>query len=220
MLKLLLLVTLALPVSIASNAAVINPSGDINNKDFHWGKSESNYLQTYDESQNVSIEGGQIRVDYLFGNNLFVGDTVTGKHHSKKLTLSEGRYNSHLLHFDPIGTSKGKLVDINITFEEDIVAIILDKKLLNKSNQIFGNINSDYEKNRSHGLEGHDILSFVSLRNLSIDRLWVGKYWTDDARIITRSVPEPGSYVLFGLGIICLIGARSLPSQPKRSSRK
>jgi len=204
---------LCLILSLTAKASLINPTGDINGLDLRWGKTEANHLQLYNEAQNMQVAENQIHVDYLLGTNLFEGDTLRGKSNLNNIFLEAGNYNSHLLHFDTIGKSKGNESNISITFEENIIGIILGKNYLNLSDNTFGGQGTSYEKNRSRGLEHHDFLSFESSRTILVDRLWVGKYWIDDARIITYAVPEPGSMALFGLGIICLFSARSIASK-------
>jgi len=206
--------------SLSAKAALVNPTGNINGLDLHWGQTEAKHLQLYDEAQNVQISDNQVHVDYLLGTNLFEGDTLRGKSNQQNIYLKEGSYNSHLLHFDTLGRSRGTESNLSITFKEDIIGIMLGTKHLNLSDNTFGGLGTLYEKNRSRGLERHDFLTFESTRTILVDRLWVGRYWIDDARIITHAVPEPGSMALFGLGIICLLGARSVASKKARSTLK
>ncbi len=187
----------------AVNASLITSTGDINGLDLRWGKSESNLLQSYDESQGVNVNGGEVFVDFLLNENLSVGDNKQGLSHSNSgLTLSEGRYNSHLLHFDPFGTSKGSIESFSVSFTENIVAIILGGEYLRWSDDLMGGTGTTYQQSNSRRLESHDFFSFESANTLSFDKMRVGKYWIDEVRVITQEVPEPSSLALFALGIL------------------
>lgn len=189
------------------NASLVSPTGYINGLDLSWGQSESNSLQAYDEDQGVHIAGDTILVDYLLGENLFQGVTYQGaKHSTSGLSLGEGRYNSHLIHFDPIGISKGKLEDVRISFKENIVAIILGHQYLNFSDELFGRSDTIYQTKKSRRLEAHDLFTLEDSTTLVLNRLRVGKYWVDEARVITYSIPEPSSFALFGLGLMGVVG--------------
>jgi len=202
-----------------AQAGLISPTGDISNLNLRWGKTESNQIQTFNEAQNVQVNENQIQVDFLLGDNFFVGDSIRGIYNSNKsLSLAAGNYNSHLLHFDPLGISSGSIFNASISFEEEIVAIILGGRTLNATDGVFGGIGTTYQQNNSRRLERHDFLTFKSANTLTLDRLAVGKYWIDNARVITQAVPEPGSMTLFGLGLIGLIGTRTLLSKKDNRS--
>ena len=191
-------------------AGLMSPTDDINGLDLRWGQTESNQIQAFNEAQNTYIHDGQIKVDFLLGDNLFIGDSFRGLNRSNSnLSLAAGNYNSHLLHFDSLGTSSGRIFNSRLTFEEDIVAIILGGKYLNLSDDVFGGIGTIYQNNNSRRLEAHDFLTFESSNTLVLNRLAIGKYWIDNARVITQVVPEPGSIVLLSLGLLGLIFSRA-----------
>lgn len=209
MLKKFAAITSFLLFSTSALSGLIAPTGNADNLDFRWGKSEASTLQAYDEKQDIYLADKQVRVDYLLGDNLFSGDLIHGQQTSKqKRYLYAGNYSSHLLHFDPLGTSSGKIKNTVVEFDADIVAIILDGKRLNASDSLLGGNNTKYQKSSSRRWESHDFLTLSSSRTLFINHSAVGRYWIDDARIITRSVAEPGSLALLGFGLIGLIGIR------------
>ena len=191
----------------SANATLIDSTGDINGLDLRWGKAESNLLQTFDESQGVYVSDDQVFVDFLVGNNIFAENSNRGMTHSNSgLSLTQGYYNSHLIHFDPVGTAKGSLKNILVSFDEDIVAIILGGEYLKFSDLLLGGSGTTYENRVSRRLESHDFFTLEDSRSLAFDKLKVGKYWIDEARIITRFVPEPGSLSMLALGMLCLVG--------------
>jgi hypothetical protein len=191
-------------------AGLISPSGNINGLDLRWGHTESNKIQAFNEAQNTYVNDGQIKVDFLFGDNLFIGDAIRGLNHSNSnLSLAAGNYNSHLLHFDSLGTSSGNIFNSRLTFEEDIVAIILGGKYLKLSDDILGGIDTIYQNGNSRRLEAHDLLTLESANALVLNELAIGKYWIDNARVITHSVPEPGSIMLFAFGLLGLFISRA-----------
>jgi len=199
-------------------AGLISPTDDITGLDLRWGQTESNQIQAFNEAQNTYINDGQIKVDFLLGDNFFIGDSIRGLNHSKSnLSLAAGNYNSHLLHFDTLGISSGRIFNSRLTFKEDIVAIILGGKYLNLSDDILGGIGTIYQNNNSRRLEAHDFLTLESSNTLVLNRLAIGKYWIDNARIITQSVPEPESIMLFSLGLIGLIFSRARTTKQENS---
>mgnify|MGYP000090622030 CR=1 FL=1 len=216
--KLAMLVVSSLFSWSTANAGIMHSTGDINGLDLRWGHTESNQVQSFNEEQNTYINNDQVNVDYLLGNNLFVGDSINGiRHSNSNLTLAAGTYNSHLLHFDPLGTSGGQVSNSRFTFEEDIVAIILGGNYLKLSDDIFGGTGTIYQNDNSRRLEPHDFLTFESSNTLVLDRLLVGKYWIDNARVITQTVPEPGPMALFCLGLLGLAGSRVYASKKSKS---
>lgn len=189
------------------NASLVTPTGYINGLDLGWGQSESNSLQAYNEVQGAHIASGSVFVDYLLGDNLFQGTQYTGAQNSTSgLTLDEGQYNSHLVRFDPIGVAKGELENVRVSFNENIVAIILGHQYLNLSDSLFGYSDTTYQTKKSRRLETHDLFTLEDSTTLILNRLRVGEYWVDEARIITHSIPEPSSFALFALGLMGIVG--------------
>ncbi|MFD2229813.1 PEP-CTERM sorting domain-containing protein [Alkalimarinus sediminis] len=190
-----------------ASALLTTPTGYIDGLDLRWGHSESSSLQAYNEAQGVQVASGSVYVDYLLGENLMQGQQYRGARDStSRLTLGEGRYNSHLLHFDPVGVAKGKVENVTVSFKENIVAIILGHQYLNLSDGIFGHTNTTYQSKKSRRLEAHDLFTLEDSTTLVLNRLRVGRYWVDEARVITYSIPESNSFALFGLGLMGVVG--------------
>ena len=135
------------------------------------------------------------------------------------MTLDEGRYNSHLIHFDPVGVTKGEIENLRVSFTENIVAIIVRGRYLNMSDNIFGSTDAVYQNKNSRRLESHDIFTLENSNTLLFNKLRVGKYWTDEARIITYFIPEPSSFALFGLGLMGIVGLSVRRLKKSRSLR-
>jgi hypothetical protein len=202
---------LSLNLSTQAQAALMSPSNSINNLNLTWSQSESNSLQAFNEAQNILINNNTIKVDYLVGQNLSTGQLFTGVNHSNSnLYLQEGRYSSHLLHFDPTSNNGGNIQNQRFEFSDNIVAIILGGEYLNLSDYVLGNLSTQYESSISRRMETNDLFVLESSNTLLVDKVSVGRYWIDDVRVITQSVPEPSTWAIFGLGLIGLIGARKL----------
>jgi hypothetical protein len=196
-------------LSISAHAAFLTPTNAIDGLNLNWGQSESDSLQAFNETQNTYINSNTIQVDYLVGNNLSIGQQIKGVNHSNsKLFLQEGVYSSHLLHFDPINKRSGKVENQRFEFTDSIIAIILGGEYLNLSDYLLGSASTLYEDSISRRMEKNDFLTLESANTLLVDKISVGRYWIDDVRIITQSVPEPSSWAIFGLGLLGLIGAR------------
>jgi hypothetical protein len=206
-----LIALLTISFTVSTNAALMLPTKSIEGLDLRWGQTESNSIQAFNEAQNTYINTETINVDYLVGQNLFIGQKFTGlTHSSSKLYLSEGIYSSHLLHFDPLNNHSGNTHKQRYEFTDTIVAIILGGEYLNLSDYLLGNTNTLYEKSISRRMETHDLFILENTNTLLVDRVSVGRYWIDDARIITQSVPEPSAWAIFAIGLLSLFGARKL----------
>ena len=198
-----------------SRAAIINVSGtgvdagsaavvDLDN-----GGAENNMIQGYEELEEVAVGPNSVIVDRLVGDNLNIGDPFQGFTNFNAANgrfLPTGLYNSHLIHFDPVGTSGGISGPATFTFKGSIVGIIIsnagDDKLLNDSDPIFGNA-LDYDtaqQRRFDGGGGLDIVTLLAANVLRIDQAMTGSSHIDNARVLTIPVPEPMSAGLLTLG--------------------
>ena len=198
-----------------SRAAIINVSGtgvdagSAAGVDLDNGGAENNMIQGYEELEEVAVGPNSVIVDRLVGDNLNIGDTFQGFTNFNAANgrfLPIGLYNSHLIHFDPVGTSGGISGPATFTFKGSIVGIIIsnagDDKLLNDSDPIFGNA-LDYDtaqQRRFDGGGGLDIVTLLAANVLRIDQAMTGSRHIDNARVLTIPVPEPMSAGLLTLG--------------------
>ena len=198
-----------------SRAAIINVSGtgvdagSAAGVDLDNGGAENNMIQGYEELEEVAVGPNSVIVDRLVGANLNIGDTFQGFTNFNAANgrfLPTGLYNSHLIHFDPVGTSGGISGPATFTFQGSIVGIIIsnagDDKLLNDSDPIFGNA-LDYDtaqQRRFDGGGGLDIVTLLAANVLRIDQAMTGSSHIDNARVLTIPVPEPMSAGLLTLG--------------------
>lgn len=205
---------LSLGMSFNTHATLISATNSMDPLNLNWNQSESNTLQAFNEKQSVSIENSKVRVDYLLGDNLELGQSFTGVNNShSNLRLARGTYSSHLLHFDPLGSKEGNVKNIRFEFSDNIVAVILGGEYLSLSDALLGNELTQYDSSNSRRMETNDLFTLESSNTLLVNKVSVGRYWTDDARIITQKVPEPNTWAIFGLGLLGLLGARKITQQ-------
>lgn len=198
-----------------SRAAISNVSGtgvdagSAAGVDLDNGRAENNMIQGYEELEEVAVGPNLVIVDRLVGDNLNIGDTFRGFTNFNAANgrfLPTGLYNSHLIHFDPVGTSGGISGPATFTFKGSIVGVIISNagadKLLNDSDPIFGNA-LDYDtaqQRRFDGGGGLDIVTLLETNVLRIDQAITGSRHIDNARVLTIPIPEPMSAGLLTLG--------------------
>lgn len=159
--------------------------------------TESANVRLFAEQTNVVYTGG-ITVDYVAAS---IGDGVSTSgvsNFSSGTALSAGKYDSFLIHFDPIG---GGSAQASFTFGQKIVAIILSNGsgnqnpnpsdgLLNLSDGTFG-VGITYDTHVGRRSENSD--SFIlsdGLQTISVD-LTTNSNFIDNMRVVTEAAPIP-----------------------------
>ena len=197
---------------LSAQAAIIGVSGNgidqgsASGVNLDQGQTENNLIQGFDEIQNISISSNSVVLDYYVGNNLNVGDTFSGIStfdNNNGVFLESGRYNSHAIHFDPLGDSGGQQTNATFIFDGTIVGIIVsnsgDLQLLNDSNSIFGNANN-YNLDVARRAENHDTFELIDSNILEVTFLGTRGNFVDSIRVVT-AVPEPLTIVGVGTAV-------------------
>lgn len=198
---------------MAAQASTIQNSAGL---DLSEGASVSSDLQVFAEQSNVTVDAGDVTVDYLVGSNLAVGDDFTGLNtNGNGLGLTAGTYDSYMLHYDTAAAST--LTDVTVSFDTDIVAIILSNvgggSLLNLSDAVFGDA-SAFDTTNGRRAESSDLFTLTASNTLVVDRLIVGAPYTDNIRVLTvaaedlSAVPVPASMPLLLAGFAGLVALR------------
>jgi MYXO-CTERM domain-containing protein len=111
------------------------------------------------------------------------------------------RVASYIFHADGIGTGN-HIFEGSVTFDEDILGIIVGTTRLNNTDNRFGAVGTTYWNGPSRGLDlatnpGNDTLLLSVSRNTVSFRLVVGEAM-DEFRVLT-AVPTPGSFAVAAL---------------------
>ncbi|MFQ5847729.1 MAG: PEP-CTERM sorting domain-containing protein [Candidatus Methylomirabilales bacterium] len=170
-------------------------------------------VSAFAESQNVSLSGNLLisfaSPGTFTSNSPFPGGSI----------LSGTIVNSYFLHFDPVGEPTNLVtVTGTVTFNEKILGVIAESPKLLNSDPL-GASGTTYPPdlsglNANRGLEGSSqatldtVTLSANLRTLSLDQL-VATLAPDQIRVITQPVPEPGTLLLIGSGLVGIgVGAR------------
>lgn len=187
----------------ASQAVTVD-NGLIVGNSLEQGATESNEVLLIREKLQVTTMEA-VRVDYLLGANLDVGDTVRGINRATSAQdLEAGLYNSYLLHFDPIASSSVEQL-FTLGKNEQIVAIIVSNRglgrLLNQSDDVFGLDGVTYEDNTARRAENNERITLTSANSIFF-RARANARFTDDVRVITQVVPLPAGAALLLTGVL------------------
>ena len=177
------------------------------------GGFENNSLVVgFDELQGVIIPT-PVAVDYLISVG-DIGTQFTGIDDPlvNSPQLEAGKYNSHILHFDPV-TFGGSVTNASFTFDKNIIAIIANTTFQVNTDPIFGAAaayNLDIDR-RSESLK--TLFTITSSNTIQIDKFVIEGNFIDNLRVITAasvpeestSVPEPSTI----LGLLSVFGFRA-----------
>ncbi|MGF1460322.1 MAG: hypothetical protein ACFBSG_15015 [Leptolyngbyaceae cyanobacterium] len=198
-------VTIGLVSVGSAQAAIFSISDGISggsaaSLDLTEGSTENSFVVGFDELQGVSTTA-PVAVDYLI-DACDVGQQFTGVNNppsGSPLELELGVYDSHLLHFDPIGG--GSVSTGTFTFDGDIVAIIANQEFLNRSDAVLVNA-ATYEKSLGRRTEDDDLFTVTTSRSITVDFFKVSSPYIDNLRVITKAKPVSEPAALFGLGAL------------------
>lgn len=169
----------------------------------------------YAEQTDVTVGAGDVTVDYL-ASSVSVGQQLNGIMNFRSgENLAAGKYDSFLIHFDPIsaGSATG-----TFTFENEISAIILSngsfdgaRALLNESDSVFGAASTTYEETLGRRAEnpwigfGGDWVKLVNANTLQYS-LTSNTWNIDNVRVLTEvsTVPLPAGGLLLLGGLVAL----------------
>ncbi|MFP4144240.1 MAG: PEP-CTERM sorting domain-containing protein [Phycisphaeraceae bacterium] len=210
-------VVATLAVAVAgqvASASIVGSGGAVSPVALTEGALESDTeIRAITESINTTLDG-RLPLDIMAQEDNEIIDSW-----DKQLQNAGGipggmAVNSYLLHFDPtlspedydeeLAEENGVIYDPagSITFNQDIIGLIVNDDLLDGTDDDFGLDNMTYPTGMAgRGLEldaGDRVLIGDDLRTLYVE-LVSGGMDIDQVRVIT-AVPEPASLALLGLG--------------------
>ena len=146
---------------------------------------------------------------FVLNTNLHLDVTAPGSYDKDNFVFSTTNLpagtiaDSYILHAQPDNKKINETNRITtITFDRDIIGVIVDRTSLTNSDYAVGNSANTYApppNGRNFSVTEHtDTFTLSSdRRSLSIDAMYVGVGWGDQLRIIT--VPEPAAISLIAL---------------------
>ena len=129
-------------------------------------------------------------------------------------TISAGTgYSSFFIQADPVGQPSNRIsLTGTITFDQDILGIIISNDLLDDTDSILGSPTTTYipsSGQRNRALESSDSIT-INGNQLTLNLLRVTGDGVDQLRVLvaepTATIPEPTGIALFGLGLLAMGG--------------
>ena len=198
-------------VATSSSAAIVAAAGDVAQippppsvvpqaleSDFH--------IHAFDEAQHLELPTA-IRVDISSPGTYEKWPDLT-----PAVIAAGAEVSSYLLHADQMDFCRSVALEGSITFDTDILGVILRKHTLNKTDGILGALDTEYPTNRLGLSRGAELLSSQDSVVLEPDgrtltvHLAVGSA-IDQIRVVTDA-PEPTALSLLALGVLPAIRSR------------
>lgn len=147
----------------------------------------------WNEQTNVNSASTVVNIA---SNGFYTGNTPN-------LAAVAGQFDSHIVHFDALSGVAN--VTGTVTFSQAIVAVIYDESLLSATDAAFGAGGTTYDTGNFFRSNSANILGNSQLL-ISGNTLWFDLWafapanYMSEIRVLTHSVPTPGSLALLGLG--------------------
>jgi hypothetical protein len=204
-----------------AGAAIISISGDV----ALVPAPASVALDVFESNDDLFVFAEQQNV--LLASDLRVNFTAPGFYDDRNdlpdpvPTIAAGTaVDSYFVHADPEG--RGISYVGSITFDTNVLGVILGGVLLDESDGVVGAVGTTYEADffgagRGLALSGEDTIE-LSLDRKTVSFSFTTRFLMDEVRIITapQAVPEPATLMLMGSGL-AVFAARRRRSRFHRS---